>query len=361
MQIHRAGYRVNGFYRVGDYALRWGMVHKDAAQRLKILRFFERYGVAATIEAFDVSRRTLYNWKANLAAEGGNVSVLVPGSTAPANRRRRDWPAAVVGEIKRLRQRHPNLGKEKVHALLKPWCAQRGIASPSVRTIGWLIGDAPDKMRHTPQRIGHDGRPKWPRSAVKARKPKGFTARFPGHCVALDTIERHRDGLTRYLITLTDTHSRFAFALASTRRNSQVAQATLQLAQTVFPVPCGAILSDNGGEFAKHFADYVRESMMTHWHTYPRTPKMNAHVERFNRTLQEEFVDFHEELLLTDLMAFNDKLFDYLTWYNRDRPHHALQLQSPMQVIANYLKSNQCNMYWPNTTEVFSNRKKRLK
>jgi transposase InsO family protein len=349
VQIHRAGYRVKGFYRIADYALRWGMVHKDAAVRLKIIRFFERHGLEATREAFDVSRRTLYHWKASLQAEGGNVAALVPLSTTPTNRRHRHWPAAVLGQIKRLRKDHPNLGKEKVHALLKSWCLQRRLDCPSARTIGRLIADAPDKMRHAPQRIGHDGRPKRPRSAAKARKPKGFIATFPGHCVALDTIERHRDGLTRYLITLTDTHSRFAFALASTRRNSQVAEATLKLAQTVFPVPCTVILTDNGGEFAKHFADHVRESKMTHWHTYPRTPKMNAHVERFNRTIQEEFVDFHEELLLTDIMAFNDKLFDYLTWYNRDRPHHALQLQSPMQVIANYLKSNQCNMWWPNT------------
>lgn len=120
MQIHRAGYRVKGFYRLADYAFRWGMVHKDAAHRLKIFRFFERHGLAATLEAFDVSRRTLYHWKASLKAEGGNVSALVPASTAPSNRRHRDWPAAVVGEIKRLRRIHPNLGKEKVHALLKP-------------------------------------------------------------------------------------------------------------------------------------------------------------------------------------------------------------------------------------------------
>ncbi len=349
MQVQRVGYRVKGFYRVVDYALRWGMVHKDAATRLKIIRFFERYGLAATLEAFEVSRRTLYHWKARLAAEGGNVAGLVPRSTAPRGRRHRSWPTAVVEEIKRLRQTYPNLGKEKLYILLSPWCAERRLDCPCARTIGRLIADAPHKMRHSPTRIGHDGRPKRPRSLDKARKPKGFTASFPGNCVALDTIERHRDGLRRYLITLTDTHSRFAFALASTRRNSLVADATLKLAQTLFPLPCTVVLTDNGGEFAKHFADRVREAGIAHWHTYPRTPKMNAHVERFNRTIQEEFVDFHEDLLLTDIMAFNDKLFEYLTWYNLYRPHHALQLQSPMQVISNYLKSNQCNMYWPNT------------
>ena len=26
---------------------------------------------------------------------------------------------------------------------------------------------------------------------------------------------------------------------------------------------------------------------------------MNAHLERFNRTIQEEFIDYHKELLIT--------------------------------------------------------------
>ena len=39
---------------------------------------------------------------------------------------------------------------------------------------------------------------------------------------------------------------------------------------------------------------------------------MNARCERFNRTLQNEFLDYHEELLFTDLKARNDKLFDWL-------------------------------------------------
>ena len=31
---------------------------------------------------------------------------------------------------------------------------------------------------------------------------------------------------------------------------------------------------------------------------------MNAHNERFNRTIQEQFVDYHEDLLFTDLEGF---------------------------------------------------------
>jgi hypothetical protein len=43
---------------------------------------------------------------------------------------------------------------------------------------------------------------------------------------------------------------------------------------------------------------------------------MNAHAERFHRTIQESFVDDHEEWLFTDLALFNRKLADWLVFYN---------------------------------------------
>lgn len=55
---------------------------------------------------------------------------------------------------------------------------------------------------------------------------------------------------------------------------------------------------------------------------------MNAHAERFNRTLQEEFIEFHTELLFEDIDAFNDRLLDYLIWFNEFRLHYALGLRS---------------------------------
>ena len=86
------------------------------------------------------------------------------------------------------------------------------------------------------------------------------------------------------------------------------------------------------------------KTTITHWHTYPRTPKMNAHAERFNRTIQEEFVQFHQELLFSNLPLFNKKLNDYISWYNTKRPHFALGLKTPKQVLAEYNKQQECNM-----------------
>ena len=109
MQVKPIVHRVRGFYRLADYALRWGMIAKSAQRRVEILGFWQRHGLAATQEAYVVSRRTLYGWRAKWRAEGGNLAALVPRSTAPKRRRRRQWPSALVSEIQRLRRVHPPL------------------------------------------------------------------------------------------------------------------------------------------------------------------------------------------------------------------------------------------------------------
>src|SRR5262249_32865174 len=65
-------------------------------------------------------------------------------------------------------------------------------------------------------------------------------------------------------------------------------------------------------------------------------------------TLQEEFIDYHEELL-TEPEQFNKKLIPWLLWYNAERPHWALELNSPVQFL---LKQNPslCKTWWPNTS-----------
>jgi transposase InsO family protein len=356
MRVQHVGYQIKGFYRWADYALRWGMIATDAQRRLQILDFWQRHGLAAAQEAFTISRRTLYLWRAKLTAEGGNVAALVPGSTAPKHRRRRQWPAALVAEIRRLRTLHPNLAKEKLHLLLLPFAAVRHLPCPSARTIGRLIADAPDHMRTRPQRIGAHGQ-RTPLRRPRLRKPKHFHALRPGHCVALDSIELRAPNQRRYVITCTDLHSHFAWAWATRSHASAAAAQFFRLIQAVFPFAIEAVLTDNGSEFQRHFAQQLANLLFTHWRTYPKTPKMNAHCERFNRTVQDEFIDYHHDLLFLDeLTDFNLELLRWLSWYNLERPHFSLtepvpgrktpRLLSPVQFLHQH---HQCNMYWPDT------------
>lgn len=348
MQIHKVGYRVKGFVRLANYAIRWTrMVTDKAKEKAHILAFWQKHGIKATLDAFSTKERTLYLWKKQQKEGGGELEALNEQSKRPTHVRCRVWPPEVVFEIRRLRITHPNLGKEKVHILLAPFCTARGFSLPSAKTIGRLIADAKDKMRTFPVKVKHNGRIVERKQQKKMRKPKGFVATHPGHCGSFDTVERFVHGCRRYVVTFTDLYSRFTFAHATTSHASKAAKECFTLVTAVFPYRLEHVLTDNGSEFMKHFDDELRRLHYEHWHIYPRTPKMNAHCERFNRTIQEEFVDYHEPLLL-DVSKFNDALIDWLLWYNGERPHWSLDLKSPIQFLTAE-NPGLCNMWWPST------------
>ncbi len=56
MRIHQIGFRIRGFYHLAQTGHRWDMIPKDSQHRFNILQFFARHGLAATAEAFGVSR-----------------------------------------------------------------------------------------------------------------------------------------------------------------------------------------------------------------------------------------------------------------------------------------------------------------
>ncbi len=86
--------------------------------------------------------------------------------------------------------------------------------------------------------------------------------------------------------------------------------------------------------FKEQFARLIRESpTIEQWLTYPKCPKMNAHIERFNRTLQEDCINHAEDLLFADTQAFNDRLWGYVAWYNLHRPHAGNEQQAPIRML----------------------------
>jgi len=158
VQIHRYGYGIRGFGRFSDYGLRFlAMVSEKAQYRYGVLRFWEKYGLAPTLEAFKIKRRTVYHWRAQLRTGGEDLEALNEKSKAPLRRRKRLWPKEIHEEIRRLRTAHPNLSKEKLYPFVKLFCAQRKLNCPKARTIGRIIADAPDKMRSRPIKLRPNG------------------------------------------------------------------------------------------------------------------------------------------------------------------------------------------------------------
>lgn len=346
MQYQYMGYKIKGFYNAYNYAMKATIDTNDTIQyRIKVLEFWQKHGTDATKDAFDVSRRTLYYWNKKL--QEGGIYALQPKSTAPKQKRSRNWDIRIIEEIRALRREYPNIGKAKLYPLIKKYCQSLNIDYPSSSTIGRIINDDNDKMRITPLHITSKGRIKQSRRHLFARKPKNYKAKYPGECAGLDTIERRLGSLKRYVMTFVDPVTSFAMAVGVTRNNSYNASKLFTVAQGCYMYPIHTVLTDNGSEFKGDFDRVLNAANINHWHTYPNTPKMNAHCERFNRTIQEEFIDYYEDLLFTDIELFNDKLANWLVWYNKERPHYAQGQLSPVQAM---IKSEpRCKMYWAHT------------
>ncbi len=136
--------------------------------------------------------------------------------------------------------------------------------------------------------------------------------------------------------------------MAFSKLNSRNSEIFFTKFLEVAPFKIKRIQTDNGKEFEKEFKEYIRGQPITHYFTYPRRPQSNGGIERFNRTLQEQFVSWEKEDLFDDINVFNKKLMEYLIWYNTKKPHRAINKLSPLRyyinmVIKDTLKSN---MLW---------------
>lgn len=346
MQIGFKYHNCRGFGRLYEYAYKQTrMITKEAKQRLKILNFWRQYGLAAATDAYGAKRSTLYGWWKIYLASERKVESLNPGKQERINKNKRTVDSRLIDEIRRLRlEVCPNMGKEKVKKDLNIFCKNNGLKFISESTIGRIIKDK--KIYHHRQKVSYYGKVKTRPKERKERKPDGFKTKAPGDLVEIDTVVKFAWKIKRYIITAVDVHSRYAFAFSYERPLSNNARDFIQKLQTVFPYPIKAIQTDNGSEFHKYFRDYLKEQDIIQYWNYPGRPYRQGHIEKFNRTIQEEFIDWNE-VLLDDADRFNRKLTDWLIWYNTKRYHWGLNLTSPVDyLIKNSFVSNMC---WTNT------------
>ena len=335
---------IKGSGLIREHALRFAyMITKTAKCRACTLTFWHKYGFDATKDAYGVSLSTLYRWQKKLDTAGGKVEALNNGSRAPKRRNKRRADYRIEEFIIGQRRLHPRLGKKKLTPLLKAECVKWDIPAPSEPTVGRIIKDLKERKvipEYTKLSFhagtGKLNERKAPRKAKKLRR-KGHKADKPGALVEIDTVVIFVNNIRRYIITAIDVHGRFAYAHTYKSPSSSNAKDFFEKLNKVTPFTITHIQTDNGSEFAKHFRKYVEELGIAHFNTYPRCPKMNAHIERFNRTIQEEFVNWNKQTLLVDISAFNEKMVEWLTWYNTVRPHESLGLMPPLWYITSLM------------------------
>lgn len=221
-----------------------------------------------------------------------------------------ELPDDIIAAILRCRKKHKRCS-EVIHHLLK----QDGVVVSL------------SSVKRTLKRHGLlKSRSPWQKTCKSPSRPEVAS---PGDLVEMDTIHIHTiTGERFYIYTLLDVRSRWAFAEVTPKIDTRRSLSFLKRARAAAPFTFKMLQSDHGPEFKKFF----RQKAGLHRHSRIRRPNDNGHLERFNRTLQEEgFRDIREEFL-----AYKRAVRRYISFYNNQRPHLALNFSTPSQVLRSY-------------------------
>lgn len=165
---------------------------------------------------------------------------------------------------------------------------------------------------------------------LSGERPK---AEKPGNLVQTDTIHIHtREKKRVYIFTLIDCYSRWAYARASKILSARLVLEFVKEAQRQAAFKFDCVQSDHGPEYTSHFTIFIQAKGIRHRHGRVRKPNDNAHIERFNRTLQEEMYDSISKYK-TNIPLLNLEIKRYLDYYNRERLHLGLDCRTPDEVL----------------------------
>lgn len=274
-------------------------VRRDAAA------FARKNGVRTAARRYGVSPGTITKWMAKAKTRGQHP---IPTESSRPKSHPNQLSDELIWRIFHIRL-HVKRSAEVIHKILEDDGVVVSLSSVK-RTLdrtGLLKKRSPWKRYHAP-----------------VERP---LALYPGALVEMDTIHTMLDRKKRmYTFTLIDTYSRWAYAKAYARMNAATAVHFLAEAQAAAPFHFDMIQTDHGPEFGKWFVERMQKK---HRYTRLGKPNDNAHIERFNRTLQEECLDKIDRTP----EAFNVALMQYIPWYNAERHHFGLALSTPLKYL----------------------------
>lgn len=300
---------------------------REAKRRLKVIEWYEVHGHNASLSArhFGVSRTTFTKWKKRF--DEGGPGGLEDASRRPGNVRKPTWPREFEAAVLEIRQL-TGWGKDKLVVLL--------------RQDGWpcstsMVGRVLRKLKQTGKLVEAPGRDPWiPRRPFQrpygVRKPKEYLADGAGAIVQVDTSHVILyNGFRFKHFTACDVFTRWQVLEVHGRATAQAAAGFLDTIIRRMPFPVRAIQVDGGSEFMAEFEVACRERGIKLFVLPPRSPKLNGHVERSNRSHKEEF---YQRLQTPNAIAEVRQLLRI--WedvFNCYRPHQALAYLTPQKFL----------------------------
>lgn len=304
-----------------------GFDTSETAQfRFHVLGVFYESGWKGVKLSFPkLARATLYRWKKAYEDSGKKLNSLIPKSTRPKNTRVMIVNSVVFALVKDLRQKYPRMGKAKIKLFVDAFCQKEGIDTISSAKIGRIIRR--NNLFYAGKHQGRRVRDKTKKNRVKLC-PRAQDTK-PGY-IQLDGIKFYYLEKYYYFLTAVDIVIKQAWVrLVPSLKSKHAAIFLKEILQTAY-YPVHTLQTDNGSEFELYFEQAVKEASLLHLWNYPKHPKTTGYVERFNWTVEDEFLFSYEDKLLYP-EEFSQELTNWLIWYNQQRPHQSLDYMTPYQ------------------------------
>ena len=320
------GWRIPGFRKFLRILQSYDL-SPDAQYRLSVLQWHFTIGernAAMTARHFSLHRNTVGKWL--VLFNPRNPKSLEPKPRVPIHTYRTKHPVEYTQHVVALKKAKPYYGKEKIARILK---RDHGIVV-SVSWVGTVIKS--HKLQYLWRTSESSCRFKKTVKRRKARKrpPALSVPEKSGSWIQIDTIVLYWQGKRVYVITAVDLTSRFGIAFAYNTPSSKNAKDFLQKIRLFFTgrIALKMVQTDNGSEFLKHFDAACIDMQVDHTFSKPKSPKMNAFVERFNETIQIECLKKTDALM--PMFLLNEKIRVWLEEYNAYRPHASLDYRTPL-------------------------------
>ena len=169
---------------------------------------------------------------------------------------------------------------------------------------------------------------------IRPDNPRRPHVTRPGELVETDTIHHVDPGSGRrlYYYTVIDLYTRLAHAEVYDRIGPGIAARVIRQAQEQFGFAFRMVQADNGPEYSRYFEEQLHRKGIQTRHSRLHRPNDNAHIERFNRTIQTECIGYYwrKSVPLSHQRA---TLTAYLDYYNTERVHLGLQLRTPAAML----------------------------
>ena len=263
---------------------------------------------------FGVNKATLHQWVKRYQA--GGLEGLAPARVGAKPKRASAAATAKREAVSTLRREHPEYGTQRISDMLRRFAAL-GVSETVVRRILHEEGLLLERASQEPAR---------------AHPPRRFERAAPNQLWQSDIftflLRRHE---RLYLAAFMDDHSRFivSYALAH-RQKSELVMEALERGIAEYGAP-QEILTDQGRQYVSWrgktaFVEELRRQGIEHIKSRPQHPQTLGKVERFWKTLWEEFLS---RTVFADFADCDRRLRLYIDGYTFQRPHQGIEGLTP--------------------------------